>query len=188
MMICSKIYHSYKRYVLHEHNNKHVTLNIYLSDVTGRYYSFNDDNKSINFILNDDLFEKFYEIFCGMEVKLGTGINDFTLTNSHGTSLKTKVKKDRTCFRQNNKEIENVLPRQNTNYICRILIRLESVFFNNNKNNKDDIIYCSQVFLEECRYTSMNNRRLLLDNIDLSDNELEIETKSKEECNENTVQ
>ena len=96
MMIYSKIHDSYKRYVFHEHNNKHIPLNIYLSDGTGRYYSFNDDDKSINFILNDDLFEKFYEIFSDMEVKLGTGINDLTLTNSHGTSLKTKVKKDRT--------------------------------------------------------------------------------------------
>ena len=128
MMIYSKIHDSYKRYVFHEHNSKHIPLNIYLSDVTGRYYSFNDDNKSINFILNDDLFEKFYEIFSDMEVKLGTGINNLTLTKSHGTSLKTKVKKDRTCFRQNNEEIENMLPRHNTNYICRILIRIESVF------------------------------------------------------------
>ena len=89
-------------------------------------------------------------MFSDIEVKLGTGINDFTLTNSHGTSLKTKGKKDRTCFRQNNEEIENILPRHNTNNICRILRRIESVFFNNNKNNKDDIICYPQLFLGKC--------------------------------------
>ena len=86
-------------------------MKIYLLDVTGRYYSFSDDNKSMNFILNDALLEKFCEIFSDIETKLGDEINDFTLTNSHGTDLKTKVSKDRTCFRQNNDEVESILPR-----------------------------------------------------------------------------
>ena len=94
------------------------------------------------------------------------------------------LSKDRTFFRQNNEERENIPPRQNINYSCNILIRIESVFFNN-KGNKEDIFYYSQVFLEECRYIPMNNRRLLIDEIVLSDNEPEIETESEEEFNEN---
>ena len=66
----------------------------------------------------------------------------------HGTSLKTKVSKDRTCFRQNNEERENIPSRKDTNYTCRILVKIQSVFFNN-KVNKDNIIYYLQVFLEE---------------------------------------
>ena len=54
----SNIYDSYKRDVLYEHDKKHIPLNILLSDVTGRDHSFDDDNKSINFILNDEQLEK----------------------------------------------------------------------------------------------------------------------------------
>ena len=63
-----------------------------------------------------------------------------------------KVSKDRTYFRQNDEERENIPPRQNINYACGILVKIESVFFNK-KDNKDDVIYYPQVFLEECRYT-----------------------------------
>ena len=73
-----------------------------------------------------------------------------------------------------------------TDYNCRILVKIESVYFNN-KNNKDDITYHPQVFLEECRYTLMNNRRLLLDDLELTDNEPESESE-EEEFNENTAQ
>ena len=144
---------------------------------TGRYHIFNDDKKSMNFIVNDNLLEKFYEKISDIESKLGVPINNFHFTNIHGTSLKTKVIKDKTCFRENNSERENILPRQNTNYICRILIRMESFF--NNKDNKEDVIYYPQVFLEECRYIPMINRRLLLDETNLSDNEPQKESKSE---------
>ena len=100
----SKIYDSYKPYVLYEHINKDITLNIFRLHITGRYHSFNDDNNSMNFILNDDLLETFYEIYSDIEAKLGSEINDFILTNSHATNLKTKVSKDGTCFRQNSDE------------------------------------------------------------------------------------
>ena len=93
--------YSYKRYVFYEHNNKHIPLKSFLFDVTGCYHCFNDDNKSMNFILNNALLKKFHEIFSDIEAKLEIEINDFTLTNSHDTNLKTKVDKDRTCFRQN---------------------------------------------------------------------------------------
>ena len=125
-------------------------MNICLSNVTGRYHSFDGDNKSINFILNDGLLEKFHEIFSDTKTKLGIGINDFTFDNDYGPSFKTKVSNDRTCFQQNNDRINNIPPRQSTNYNCRMLVRIESVFFNN-KDNKDDIICYPQVFLEECR-------------------------------------
>ena len=83
--------------------------------------------------------------------------------------------------------IGKIPPRQNTNYICSIVIRIESVFCNN-KDNKDCIIYYPQVFLGECRYTPMINRRLLLDETDLLNNEPETESESEEEFNENIAQ
>ena len=81
--------------------------------------------------------------------------------------------------------MENKIYFHDTNYTCKILVKIESVFFSN-KDNKDDIIYY-QVFLEECRYTPMINRRLLIDNIELTDNEPDSDSESEEEFNENTV-
>ena len=59
----SRNHDSYKDYVSYEHNNKHIPLEIFLLDVTGRYHSFSADNKTMNFILNDDLLGKICEIF-----------------------------------------------------------------------------------------------------------------------------
>ena len=78
----------------------------------------------MNIILNDDLLEKFNEIFFDKEAKLEIGINAFTIDNNYGTSLKTNVDKDRTCFRQNNDRISNILPRQATSYNCRMLLKI----------------------------------------------------------------
>ena len=43
----------HKHYVFYEHNNKHIPLKSLLLNVTGCYHSFSDDNKTMNFILND---------------------------------------------------------------------------------------------------------------------------------------
>ena len=70
-------------------------------NITGGYCSFNDDSKTINFILNHALLEKFCEIFSKIEAKLGFEINDFTFDNNNAQRFKTKVT-DKTCFRRNN--------------------------------------------------------------------------------------
>ena len=184
--LCSNKHDPYKHYVFYEHNNKLIPLKVFLMDVTGSYYSFSDDNKTMNFIFKGALFEKCCEIFSDIETKLGLQINDFTYYNGYATYFRTKVT-DETGFRQNNDTEESILPRQKTNYNCRILVKTASVFFNNNKDNKNDIIYYAQVLLEECRYTTMINRRLLLDNFDLSDNDPDSESESEEEFNENTA-
>ena len=60
--------------------------------------------------------------------------------------LKTKVN-DETCFREDGKFIVN--PKENTKYTCRVLLQIQSIFFNM-KDNEDDIRYCPQVLLEQC--------------------------------------
>ena len=67
----SKDHDSYKHYVFYEHNNEHIPLKIFVLNVTGRYHSFNDGSKTMNFILNSALLEKFCEIFSDTEAKLG---------------------------------------------------------------------------------------------------------------------
>ena len=145
----SKNHSSYKHYLFYEHNNKHISLKIFLLNVSGRYHIFDDGSKTMKFILNDALLEKNCEICSNIEAKLEFDINDFTYDRDYGQHFKTKVT-NKTCFRQNNNMEEIILPRQCTDYKCRILVKIESVFLNNN-NNKDDIVYYPHVFLGECR-------------------------------------
>ena len=67
-----------------------------------------------------------------------------------------------------------------------ILVKIESVYFNN-KNYRDDITYSLQAFLGECRYTLMYSRRLFIDDIELTDNEPDSESESEEEFNSDTA-
>ena len=97
----SKKLDSCKNYVFYEHNNKHILLKIIFMGVTGCYHSIRDDNKTINFILDDDSLGKIYAIFSHIETKLGFEIPDYTYEYSYATYLKIKVTKD-TCFIQNN--------------------------------------------------------------------------------------
>ena len=179
----SKKHDSYNHYVFYEHNDKHIPLKIILLNVTGRYYTFNDDSKTMNFILNDDSLEKIIEIFENIEAKLGLDINDYTYDSDYATYFKTKAS-NKTCFRQSSDKTHNILPREKTGYNCRILLQIESVFFNN--KNKDDIDYYAQVFLQEFRYTPQINRTLLIDKLELIDVEPESESE-EEEFNENTA-
>ena len=133
----SKGHDSYKHYVFYEHNNKHIPLKMFVLNVTGRYHSFNDGSKTMSFILNSALLEKIDEIFSDIEAKLGFEINDFTYNKGHSQCFKTKVT-DKTCLRLYIDIEENILPRQGTDYNCRVLVKIESAFFNN-RNNKDNI-------------------------------------------------
>ena len=114
-ILYSKKYDSYKHYVFYEHNNEHIPLKIFLSNVTDRYHSFSDNNKRMNFILDNDSLGKNYEIFEYIEAKLALEINHYTYDNGYGPRFKTRVT-DKTCFRRNNDVEENKLPRQETDY------------------------------------------------------------------------
>ena len=149
-----KKHDSYKHYVFYEDDNEYISLKIFLLDVTGRYPSFDDGGKTMNFNLHNDLLEEFCDVFSNIEDKLGFEINDFIYDNRREPRFKTKVT-DNTCFRKNKDIEENNIPWYKTDYNCKIIIKIESVFFNN-KDNKNDILFIPQVFLEECRHTPMN--------------------------------
>ena len=76
-----KEYDSYKHYVLYEHNNEYIPLKIILKDVIGYYNEYeNTDNientnkankasKRINFKLEGNFGDKFYDIFVDIKKK-----------------------------------------------------------------------------------------------------------------------
>ena len=58
----SKQNNAYKYYVLYEHNNEYLPLRITLKDVVGYYDVYNDNDKRMNFkINNDELSDKSYQ-------------------------------------------------------------------------------------------------------------------------------
>ena len=68
--------------MLYEHNNEYMPVRITLKDVVGYYDVYNNDDKRMNFKINDELSDKIYQrlanIFEHIEEKLNITLNDFT--------------------------------------------------------------------------------------------------------------
>ena len=77
----------------------------------------------------------------------------------------------------------NPISDKNTKYICRVLLQIQSVYFNM-KDNKDDIKYYPQVLLEQCGYIPFSNNVLIHKDLEFTD--AEPDSESEEEINENT--
>ena len=56
----SKQHNAYKYYVLYEHNNEYMSLRITLKGLVG-YYDVCNDDKRMNFKINDELSDKIYQ-------------------------------------------------------------------------------------------------------------------------------
>ena len=134
-----------------------MPLRITLKDVVGYYDVYNNDDKRMNFKINDELSDKIYQrlanIFEHIEEKLNITLNDFTFEKKGERYFKIKVTGE-TCFKENikptlilkegkvtSKESEaNFAPKENVMHIRRTLLQIQSVFFKI-KDKKDDISY-----------------------------------------------
>ena len=153
--------------MLCEHNDKYKPLRITLRDVVGYYDVCNDNDKRMNFKINDELSDKIHQkldnIFKHTEEKLIITLNNFTFKKSGERYFKIKVTDD-TCFKENIKPTlilkkgkvtpkesdANFTPKENVMYTCRVLLLVESVFFRI-KNKNDSISYYSQLLLQQCK-------------------------------------
>ena len=52
---------------------------------------------------------------------------------------------DETCFRKDKDKTTNTIPNEKTKYNCRVLLQIQSVYYNNEDEN-----YYLQVFLQGC--------------------------------------
>ena len=57
---------------------------------------------------------------------------------------------------KNKDKTSNTIPNERTKYNCRVLLQIQSVYYNN-KDTLENEDYYSQVFLEHCRYTFISN-------------------------------
>ena len=78
--------------MLYEHNNGYIPLRIKLRDVVGYYDVYNDNDKRMNFKINDELSDKickmFENIFEHIEEKLSISLNDLTFEKKTKATLK----------------------------------------------------------------------------------------------------
>ena len=89
-------------------------------------------------------------------------------------------------FRKNKDKTTNTIPNERTRYNCRVLLQIQSVYYNNEDIIKD-IDYCPQIFLQQCRHISFINNKLLHNVLHFTDSEPDSESESDEKCNEDTV-
>ena len=140
--------------MLYEHDNECTPLRVILKDVVG-YYSVYNDNKKVNFSVNDKLIN----ILEHTEEKLEITLAHFTYEKKGGEYFRTTVS-DETSFKEDIKSTlilkegkvipkeGKVTPKEDVMYSCRALLQIESIFF----NMKDDIMYYPQLLLDKCIY------------------------------------
>ena len=134
----------------------------------------------MNFNLDDNSFEKIIDIFDRIGEILSIDLDNYSYdANKRITYLKTKVS-DETCFKKDKDKTSNTIPNEKTKYNYRVLLQIQSVYYNNNEDEN----YYPQVFLQSCRYTFIVNNNLIYDVLDFTDTEPDSE--SEEEFNENT--
>ena len=198
----NKQHNAHIYYVLYEHNNEYMPWRITLKDVVDYYDVYNDD-KRMNFKINDELRDKIYQgltnIFEHIEEKLNITLNDFTFEKKGESYFKIKVT-DETCFKENinptsilkegkvtPKESDvRFIPKEDVMYTCRALLQIQSVFFKI-KDKNDGIIYYPQLLLKQCACKKFINKVRFHPDLDFTDTETESELESDEEINESTV-
>ena len=166
-----------------EHDNEYLKLRIILKDVVGKYRVYRDGNKSMSFILDGDSLFKVGDIFTYIAEKINTSF-DASIYESKGEDyLKTKINND-TCLKEDGKSI--VTPKEDVKYTCGALLQMQSIFFNM-KDKENDIQNCPQVLLEQYAYKNFINNTIFGPDLEFTDTELDSNSESEEEVNENTV-
>ena len=143
--------------MFYEVRNKYIPLKITLLDVPGYYNIFNDNSKTMNFKLNDDSLGKIIDIFDHIREALNIDLYHYLYDDNNGiTYFKTKVYDD-TGFRTDKDKTTNTIPKEKTKYNSRVLLQIQSIYYNNNVSIIQDEGYYPQVFLHQCRYNFFAN-------------------------------
>ena len=194
----NKSHNSYKYYMFYEHSDEYIPLRIVLKDVVGYYNDCKDNSKydtkysakriSLRVSDDDDSLDKAYDILIDIEERLGIDLNNFMYESRGEEYLKTIVS-DETCFRKSKDNKTNIIPNENTNYICGVLLQIQSVYYSMKDNG--DIRYYPQVLIEQCGYKTFSNNVLFHPDLEFTDTEPDSQPNdsdvSEEEINENTV-
>ena len=171
-----------------------MLLRVTVKHVIGYYDVYNDNDKRMNFkINNDEQSDKSYQelknIFEHLEEKLSIVLNDFTFEKKGESYFKIKIT-DETCFKEKIKSTlilkeGKVTPKENVMYTCRLLFQKQSVFFKI-KDKNDSISYYPQLFLQQCICKLFINKVIFHLDLEFTDTEPELESESKSESEKET--
>ena len=104
----NKEHNSYKYYVFYGHSNEYIPLRIILKDFVGYY---------------DDSLLKIISIFEHIEEKLGIDLGSYFYEDKRREKyLKTNASQE-IFFK------DNIIPKENTKYDCRVILRIQSVYY-----------------------------------------------------------
>ena len=152
---------SYKRYILHEHGDKYVPLNICFNNTLLGYYNEyinkdinkNDSEyilKKMNFIFDDnDLAYKIIDIFEYIEKELKIDLKEYLYCDRIDNYFGAKVYK-RTCFNKKGCKDTSIVPDKYTKYKCKPLLQIQSIYYV--LEDKKDHVHYPQIFIEQCGY------------------------------------
>ena len=126
-----------------------------------------------------------------LKKKIKIDLSDFKYESKAEEYLKTKVS-NKTCFRKDKDKKTNTIPNENTKYDCRVLLKIQSVYYSMQNedilsDDNDDIVYYPQVLLEQCGYRLFSSKILIYPDLIFIDSEPYDNDESEEEFNENTV-
>ena len=187
-----KEHESYKHYVFYEHNGEYIPIRIILNDMIGYYNKFNNTvSKNMKFALKGNLKDKFYDIFKNIKEKSDIDNIDYVYESGNGCVeyLKTIVS-DKTLF---DKDDFCTVLSENIKNSCNVALTIQSVYHSTKDKNKD-VIYFSQVLLDQCCYDFFVDTRKIDPRLKrkkkvdlLLKRKKKSQTEPEEEINENTV-
>ena len=179
---------SYKRYILYEHGDKYVPLNICFNNTLLGYYNEhinkdigkNDSEyifKKMNFIFDDnDLAYKIIDIFEYIEKELKIALKKYLYCNGIDNYFRATVYK-RTCFNKKGCKDTSIVPDKNTKYECKPLLQIQSIYYV--LEDKKDHVQYPQIFMEQCGYEILTEYNIAHKDFVFTNSE----TQSEEEFN-----
>ena len=157
----------YKYFIGYQEGEIVKPLCIILPQMTGyiKYFEYGGMNMSF-LIKNNEVWEKYKQIWCLIKNKLGIKFHSSPLHDKK--YLKTKVKEYDGVIKTN--FLGNDVPKENKYYICIACITINSVMSMDKKNYPE-------VYLEECKYEIKRIQIARFINIELdSDSESDSES------------
>ena len=150
------------KYIIGYNDNVIKPLRILLPKIIGYIKYFDDDKKTMSFLVDDaELLIKYTEIWNEIRDLINKKFDSDTVYNNR--YINTKIKLYNNDIKTNFHDENNIreVPKEKCAYKCLLLISLDSVIQTNKK-------YHLQTFLKECKYklTNKKEKNLIISNFD----------------------
>ena len=180
LVVSDKVKHSdddFKYFIGYKKGEIVKPLCIILLQMTGYIKYFENGRKNMSFMVkNDDVLDKYNEIWDKIKVKLGIKFHSTPVFDEK--YIKAKVREFNGVIKTN--FLGDEIPKENVHYTCIACITIDSNMRMEKKNYP-------QVYLEECKYKTKKAKIAKFINTELEpepelESDIELELKSELEC------